>query len=541
MASRKLLHSHVLQSLVENTGVCAFLPDEFSVNLRLNLVAICLSIAMAGEKAQTFAKKTENFGFRISQWLVLGICLLLLAGCQLQGRPDDPGRMHLTLWHGVNPPHNRDVLEELVAHFNRQHPKIQVTSLYVGQEDQQTPKILASVVGNVPPDMLWFNPTLTGQLVELNAIRPLDDLLATSSVKGEIDPALFESMEFSGHIWSLPFGTNNAGIFYRPSLFKAAGITQLPKTWEELRQVAKKLTGDFDGDGRVDRHGILLPLGKGEWTVFMWLPFMWSGGGELIAGGMERDDLLQPMSLQLATHSDPPLKKGGRKMTSTSIEPIEENGIKSNNAIQNVPQFPVLSGVNLVNEGAIAALQFWQDLIKDGSAVLSLPERGYEMDGFLAGKVAMQFSGPWTLGQLQATGVDFSVFPMPSAARQATVIGGENLFLFKTTPERERAAFTFAEYVMGQEFQTQWAMRTGYLPVNLRARQSEAYQTFVEQQPIVKVFLEQAEFGRPRPILKGYPRISEHLGRAIEAVLLGKTSPKQALEKAQRQLNLIFR
>lgn len=499
-------------------------------------------MAMTGEKAQTFAKKTENFGFRISRWLTLGICLLILAGCQPQGHPDDPGRIHLTLWHGVNPPHNREVLEELVAQFNRQHPNIQVTSLYVGQEDQQTPKILASVVGNVPPDLLWFNPTLTGQLVELNAIRPLDDLLANSSVKGELDPALFESMQFSGHIWSVPFGTNNAGIFYRPSLFKAAGITQLPKTWQELRQVAKKLTGDFDGDGRVDRHGILLPLGKGEWTVFMWLPFMWSGGGELIAGELEGDDLLQPLSLRLSTDSNPPqspLKKGGRKIT--SIGQIEENGIKSSYTVPNVPPSPATSGVNLVNQGAIAALQFWQDLMKDGSAVLSLPERGYEMDGFLAGKVAMQFSGPWTLGQLQATGVDFSVLPMPSAARQATVIGGENLFLFKTTPERERAAFTFAEYVMGQEFQTQWALRTGYLPVNLNARQSEAYQAFVEQQPTVKVFLEQAEFGRPRPILKGYSRISEHLGRAIEAVILGKSSANEALEKAQRQLNLIFR
>lgn len=68
---------------------------------------------------------------------------------------------------------------------------------------------------------------------------------------------------------------------------------------------------------------------------------------------------------------------------------------------------------NLVNQGAIAALQFWQDLLADGSAVLSLPERGFELDGFLAGKVAMQLTGPWTLGQLKATGVDFGVFPIP--------------------------------------------------------------------------------------------------------------------------------
>ncbi|MBD0346821.1 MAG: ABC transporter substrate-binding protein [Coleofasciculus sp. Co-bin14] len=420
----------------------------------------------------------------VSCWLLLSICLLLLGGCQLQRHVDDVGVVRLTLWQGVNPPTNRDVLQELVDRFNREHPNIQVESLYVGQEDQQLPKILASVVGNAPPDMLWFNPTLTGQLVELNAIRPLDDFLAASPVKDEIDPALLETMQFQGHIWSVPFGTNNAGIFYRPSLFKAAGISQLPKTWEELRQVAKALTRDADGDGRIDQYGMLLPLGKGEWTVFMWLPFLWSGGGELI---------------------------------------------------------PVIShDVNLVNESAIAALQFWRDLIEDNSAVLSLPERGYEMNGFIAGKVAMQFSGPWTLGELKRTGVEFSVFPMPSEARQATVIGGENLFLFKTTPERERAAFTFAEYVMGEEFQTQWAIETGYLPVNLKARQSEAYQAFVERQPTVEVFLKQAEYGRSRPIFRGYSRISESLGRAIEAVLLGKSSPKDALEKAQQRLNLIF-
>jgi multiple sugar transport system substrate-binding protein len=94
---------------------------------------------------------------------------------------------------------------------------------------------------------------------------------------------------------------------------------------------------------------------------------------------------------------------------------------------------------------------------------------------------------------------------------------------------------------MGEEFQTQWAMETGYLPVNLKARQSKDYQTFVEEQPQVKVFLDQAKYGRSRPIFRGYSRISESLGRAIEAVLLGKSSPVEALKNAQRRLDLIFR
>ena len=431
-----------------------------------------------------------SFFQQLSRWLVLGICLLGLVGCQiLPGRSDDTGVIHLTLWQGINPPPNRDVFQSLVDRFNQTHPDIQVESLYVGQPDQQLPKILAAVVGNAPPDILWFSPMLTGQLVELGAIRALEDWLATSPGRSQIDPALFEAMEYQGHTWSVPLGTNNVGIFYRPSLFKAAGITQLPKTWEELRQVAHRLTEDTNGDGRVDRHGMLLPLGKGEWTVFNWLPFMWSGGGEL---------------------------------TNSRTDAIAEN-------------------VNLVNEGAIAALQLWRNLIEDGSAILSLPERGYELDGFLAGKVAMQLTGPWTLGQLVATGVDFDVFPIPANVRSATAMGGENLFILKTTPEHERAAFTFVEYVLSEEFQTQWALGTGYLPVNLKARQSAAYQNFVAKLPVVKVFLEQTDVARSRPIFLGYNRISENLGRAIEAVLLGKSSPVEALKAAQKRLDLIFK
>ncbi len=406
--------------------------------------------------------------------------------------------IQLTLWQGVNPPPNRDVLQKLVDKFNQQHSDIQVESIYVGQGDQQMPKILAAVVGNAAPDMLWFAPMLTGQLVELDALRPLDDFLAASPLKGELDRALFETMNYQGQNWSVPFSTNNVGVYYRPSLFKAAGITELPKTWDEFRQVAKRLTRDSDGDGRVDQHGMLLPLGKGEWSVFTWLPFMWSGGGELI----EKKEI-----------------RSGAPNNAGSV--IQED-------------------VTIVSKGAIASLQFWRDLIQDGSAILSQPERGYELDGFLAGKVAMQISGPWTLGQLQATKTDFGVMPIPSGTRQATAIGGENLFLFKSTPDRERAAFTFAEYVMSEAFQTEWAIGTGYLPINLKSRESAAYQEFKAKQPAVDVFLNQAKYGRSRPIFPGYNRISDNLGRAIEATLMGRSSPDQALKSSQQRLDLIF-
>ncbi len=424
--------------------------------------------------------------------ILLLVGILTLAGCQsIPVNSSQDKVIHLTLWQGVNPPSNRDVLQKLVDKFNQTHSDIQVESLYVGQPDQQMPKILAAVVGNAPPDMLWYNPPIGGQLVELDALVPLDDMLANSPVKADIDPALFESMEYNGKLWSIPFGTNNVGIFYRPSLFKGAGITETPKTWEELRQVAKKLTRDTNGDNKIDQHGIFLPLGKGEFAVFVWLPFMWSGGGDLVNGDTQ---------------------------TAAAVDLTK-------------------------NKGAIAALQLWRNLITDGSAVLSGPERGYETDNFIAGKVAMQITGPWTLAYVKdnVPNGDFGVFSIPVGDHPATGIGGENLFLFKTTPERQQAAFKFAEYVLSEEFQTEWALGTGYLPVNLKSRQSEKYQEFLREQPALKVFLEQAQYGRTRPIFPGYNRISENIGRALEAVLLGKSSPQEALQASQQRLDLIFK
>lgn len=427
----------------------------------------------------------------------IALCLSLF-GCQAD---QSSNVVRLTLWQGVNPPPNRDILQKLVDRFNQTHSNIQVESLYVGQGDQQMPKILAAVVGNAPPDMLWYAPMITGQLVELDALRSIDDLFAASSVKSELDPALLNTMQYEGKTWSIPFGTNNVGIYYRPSLFKAAGVKKLPQTWAEFRQVAKQLTRDTDGDGKADQHGMLLPLGKGEWTVFTWLPFMFSGGGELSNGTVTYGNI-----------------------TTGKVIPSSAS-----------------AGVNIVNSGAIAALQFWRDLMQDGSAILSQPERGYELDGFLAGKVAMQLSGPWTLGQLQATNVDFGVLPIPTGTQAGTAIGGENLFLFKSTSERERAAFQFAEFVMSEEFQTEWAIGTGYLPTNLKSRESQAYKAFRAEQPAVDVFLGQAQFGRSRPIFPGYNRISDNLGRAIEATLLDRNTPEEALKAAQQRLDLIFK
>ena len=413
---------------------------------------------------------------------LLCLCLLLLSGCSGKKQIAQQEVTKITFWHGINPPENRDIFQTLVSKFNQENPDIKVEALYIGQPDAQLPKIFASVVSDQPPDILWFVAQITGKLDQLGALLPLENWLNNSTIKSEINPAMFDSMKLNEHILSVPFATNNAAVFYRPSLFNQAGINSTPHNWSELRATAKQLTQDTNNDDRLDQHGIFLSLGKGEWTVFTWLPFIYSAGGDLLQGEKP----------------------------------------------------------NLVNKGAIAALQLGADLVKDGVAILSPPERGYEIDNFVAGKAAMQITGPWTLAQLKATDIDYDVFPIPVAEKPAAVIGGENLFVFKTTPKREQASLRFLEYVLSEEFQTTWALETGYLPVNLKSQQSKEYQKFVAENPVVKVFLEQMQWARSRPIIPQYTRLSENLGRAIEASLLGKQTPEEALKRSQQRLELVF-
>lgn len=431
-------------------------------------------------------KNNHKFNYQsFAKIFVIGglLCLLFIGGCSNQRQTGRQGVTRITFWHGINPPENRDIFQQLVTKFNQKNPDIEVKALYIGQPDGQLPKIFAATVSNQPPDILWFVAQITGKLDQLGALLPLENWLDNSTIKSEIDPAMFDSMELNGHILSIPFATNNAAVFYRPSLFSKAGINNLPQTWSELSAVAHQLTQDTNNDDRLDQHGIFLSLGKGEWTVFTWLPFIYSAGGDLLEGN-------QP---------------------------------------------------NLVNQGAIAALQLGADLVEDQVAILSPPERGYEIDNFLAGKAAMQITGPWTLAQLKSTDIDYDVFPIPVAQQPAAVIGGENLFVFKTTPEREKASLRFLEYVLSEEFQTTWALETGYLPVNIKSQQSQEYQNFVQENPVIKVFLEQMKWARSRPIIPQYTRLSENLGRAIEASLLGKQTPEEALKRSQQRLELVFK
>ena len=102
----------------------------------------------------------------------------------------------------------------------------------------------------------------------------------------------------------------------------------------------------------------------------------------------------------------------------------------------------------------------------------------------------------------------------------------------------EAASLKFLEYILSADFQTKWALKTGYLPINIKAQNSPEYQQFIEDNPVINVFLEQMKVAKSRPIVANYPLISENLGRAIESTLLGTKTAKKALQESQKRIDI---
>ena len=96
------------------------------------------------------------------------------------------------------------------------------------------------------------------------------------------------------------------------------------------------------------------------------------------------------------------------------------------------------------------------------------------------------------------------------------------------------------KFIMSPDFQVDWAINTGYLPVSKSAANSAEYQAFLQANPFMKTYNEQMAIGKTRPSISQYPAISATLGKYLEAALYDKYSSQEALDKAAEETNKLL-
>jgi multiple sugar transport system substrate-binding protein len=103
-------------------------------------------------------------------------------------------------------------------------------------------------------------------------VEPLDkyDAKYQLNLKDKI-AAVRKAHMFKNKQYSLPINCGSRMFYYRKDLLAREGLS-VPKTWEELKTAAKKLT-------KGNTYGMSMSARKGAIGVLNWMPWFWAAGG----------------------------------------------------------------------------------------------------------------------------------------------------------------------------------------------------------------------------------------------------------------------
>lgn len=136
-----------------------------------------------------------------------------------------------------------------------------------GKDRMQT--VLQRSSSKTLPDVLMLDNPEVKDVAATGALAPLGDFkVDTSPFAGNSLDAVTQE----GQVYGLPLPADTLGLFYNKEVLEAAGM-QPPKTWDELKAAAAKLTTG-------DRYGLALSAAATYEGSWQFLPFMWTNGGD---------------------------------------------------------------------------------------------------------------------------------------------------------------------------------------------------------------------------------------------------------------------
>jgi len=102
---------------------------------------------------------------------------------------------------------------------------------------------------------------------------PLNETIP-EDLKEDILPAALEAVTLDGKIYSMPFEMEPVALWYNKAMLEEAGVS-VPETWSDLAAAAEALTTE-------DRYGLLIPTVPDYYQNFVFYPFLWMAGGEVM-------------------------------------------------------------------------------------------------------------------------------------------------------------------------------------------------------------------------------------------------------------------
>jgi len=161
--------------------------------------------------------------------LLLAVALVLPAGLTAAQGPQ-----YITYNSMQGDPIPRAFDEEIVAMWNEANPLTPVEHSIIAHEDFKQ-AIRAYLTAQPAPDVLtWFAGERARFFIDRGLIADISDVFEEYGFNETYAPGFLALASVDGKQYFLPTSYYWWAVYYRPSLFEQAGITEVPETWDEF-------------------------------------------------------------------------------------------------------------------------------------------------------------------------------------------------------------------------------------------------------------------------------------------------------------------
>lgn len=165
--------------------------------------------------------------------------------------------------------------------FERENPGVGVELQTIAWGESRQQFLREAAVGE-GPDVVHIAFVWPRDMGAAGALLPLNDFLDSQPIQGGFDDFIATelSMGPDGNIYGVPWTTDTWAMVYRTDVLEAAGIAEIPRTWEALRDASRAI---HEKTGKV---GFGFPGGSGPSNTIWFLAnyYWWSNGSALVIG-----------------------------------------------------------------------------------------------------------------------------------------------------------------------------------------------------------------------------------------------------------------
>jgi len=158
-----------------------------------------------------------------------------------------------TLQMGDFAPYMNGVIEN----FEKQNPNVKIKWIDVPFSEGEK-RTLAAILSDNPPDLINLNPDFSAILAQKGALQKIDE-----QDLEQFNHEIINSLKYNDELYAIPWYATSAITIYNKKLYRKAGYSTPPKTYEKLAKLSpniKSSTGAYSFMPNITENDTMLKI-----------------------------------------------------------------------------------------------------------------------------------------------------------------------------------------------------------------------------------------------------------------------------------------